>query len=66
VKRLLVIVIVFIAVAGVALRFWGSHTPPQQRASKVLILKTEHKLFLLDDGNKVMHRYPDHKVIPPT
>ena len=56
-KRLLVTVVVFIAVAGVALRFWGSHTPPEQRASKVLVLKTEHKLLLLDDGNNVMRTY---------
>ncbi|MGA8540703.1 MAG: L,D-transpeptidase family protein, partial [Terriglobales bacterium] len=56
-KRLFVIVIVFIAVAGIALRFWGSHTPRQQRASKVLVLKIEHKLLLLDDGNNVMRTY---------
>jgi murein L,D-transpeptidase YafK len=57
VKRLLVTVVVLIAVAGVALRFWGSRTPPQPRASKVLVLKTEHKLLLLDAGNNVMRTY---------
>ena len=58
-KRLLAIaiVIVILAVTGIALHFSGGHTLPQQRASKVLILKTEHKLLLLDDGNKVIHTY---------
>ena len=56
-KRLLAILIVFGAVAAIALRFSGSATPPQQRACKVLVLKTEHKLLLLDDANNIMHTY---------
>jgi murein L,D-transpeptidase YafK len=57
VKRFLAIVIAFIAVTAIALRFSGSHTPPQQRATKVLVLKTEHKLLLLDGGNNVTRTY---------
>jgi murein L,D-transpeptidase YafK len=57
VKRYLVIAVVLIVVAGIALSFWGGHTPRPQRASKVLVLKAEHKLLLLDDGNNVMHTY---------
>jgi murein L,D-transpeptidase YafK len=57
VKRLLLVVIVFIVVTGIALRFADSHTVPQKRASKVLVLKTEHKLLLLDDSNNVIGTY---------
>jgi murein L,D-transpeptidase YafK len=57
VKRLLAIVIVFIALMGIALRFSGSPPVQQQRASKVLILKTDHKLQLLDAANNVMGTY---------
>jgi murein L,D-transpeptidase YafK len=57
VKRFLAIGIVFVAVTGIAVVFLGSHTLPQQRASKVLVLKTEHKLLLLDDGNNIMRTY---------
>ena len=56
-KRLLAIVIVFIALTGIALRFSGSPAVPLQRASKVLILKTDHKLQLLDATNNVMRTY---------
>ena len=57
-KRLLTIaiIIVIIAVAGIAL-ISRSHPPSPQRASKVLVLKTGHKLLLLDDGNNVIHTY---------
>jgi murein L,D-transpeptidase YafK len=57
VKRLLAIVIVFIAITGIALMFSGSPALPLQRASKVLILKTDHELQLLDTGNNVMRTY---------
>jgi murein L,D-transpeptidase YafK len=57
VKRLRVTVIILIAAAGVALRFWGSHSAPLRQASNVVVLKTEHKLLLLDDGNNVMRTY---------
>ena len=43
--------------AGVVLRFWGRSVSPQQRASKVLVLKKEHKLLLLDHGNNVIQTY---------
>ncbi len=56
-KRLLLVAIAFIAVTGIALRFAGSHTAPQKHASKVLVLKTEHKLLLLDDSNNVIGTY---------
>ena len=55
-KRLLTIVVVIIAVAGIALLSRGRPSN-QQTASKVLVLKTEHKLLLLDDGNNVMRTY---------
>jgi murein L,D-transpeptidase YafK len=51
------IVIVFVAVTAIALRFSGIHTLPPQRASEVLVLKSEHKLLLLDGGNNVMRTY---------
>jgi murein L,D-transpeptidase YafK len=57
VKCLLAIVIVFIAALGIALRFLGSQTHPHQPASKVLVLKAEHRLLLLDDGNDAIHTY---------
>jgi murein L,D-transpeptidase YafK len=58
VKRLLAILIVFVAVGAITLRFSSSHTsPPQRAASKVLVLKTEHKLMLLDSNNNVMRTY---------
>jgi len=44
-------------VTGVILRFWASRSPLQQRASRVVVLKTEHKLLLLDDGNKLIRSY---------
>jgi murein L,D-transpeptidase YafK len=56
VKRLLAIVIIVIAVLGVAL-LSGGHPSQQQRASKVLVLKTEHRLLLLDEGNNAMRTY---------
>ncbi len=56
-KRLLLVAIAFIAVTGIALCFAGSHTAPQKHASKVLVLKTEHKLLLLDDSNNVIGTY---------
>jgi murein L,D-transpeptidase YafK len=56
VKRLLAIVIVVMAVLGIAL-LSGSHASQQQRASRVLVLKTEHRLLLLDAGNHVMRTY---------
>ena len=37
--------------------FSGSPALPLQRASKVLILKTDHELQLLDTGNNVMRTY---------
>jgi murein L,D-transpeptidase YafK len=58
VKRFLLAAIALIAVVGIALRFWDGHTLRQQRASKVLVLKTEHKLLLLDDRNNVIQTYP--------
>jgi murein L,D-transpeptidase YafK len=57
VKRLLAIVVVLIAIGAVALRLVGSHTPLQQRASKVLVLKTAHKLLLLDSNNNAIRTY---------
>ncbi len=55
-KRLLAIGIVVAAVTGIAF-LSGGHPSQQQRASKVLVLKTEHKLLLLDEGNNVMRTY---------
>ena len=57
-KRLLGAVVVFIAVLSIALHFWGAHHAPLQGlASKVLVLKTQHKLLLLNDRNNVMRTY---------
>ena len=56
-KRVFLVVIIFIVVTGIALRLAGSHTVPQKRASKVLVLKTEHKLLLLDGSNNVVGTY---------
>ena len=56
-KRLLLIVIVFVAVMGIALRFGGGHSEPHKHASKVVVLKTEHKLLLLDDSGNVIGTY---------
>jgi len=56
VKRVLVIIIVSITAAGIAL--WsGGHPSQQLHASKVLILKSEHRLLLLDDSNTIIHTY---------
>lgn len=56
-KRVLAILFVCVAIAAIALRFSDNHTPPVQRASKVLVLKTAHKLVLLDRDNNVMQTY---------
>jgi murein L,D-transpeptidase YafK len=57
VKRFLVIVTVFIAVGAIALRLSDSHAPLHQTASRVLVLKTEHKLLLLDSNNNAIRTY---------
>lgn len=49
--------IVIIAAVGIALHSSASHNPLQQRASKVLVLKADHKLLLLDDSNNVIRSY---------
>ena len=58
-KRLLAIAIFIVIISAVviAVHVSASHNPLQQHASKVLVLKTEHKLLLLDDSNNVMRRY---------
>ena len=49
--------IIFAAVVLIAVHVSASHEPLQQHASKVLVLKTDHKLLLLDDGNNVIRSY---------
>ena len=49
--------IIFAAVVLIAVHVSASHEPVQQHASKVLVLKTDHKLLLLDDGNNVIRSY---------
>ena len=56
-KRLFAILVIFIVGAAITLRFVGNRTPLTQQASKVLVLKTEHKLLLLDAGNNVLRSY---------
>jgi murein L,D-transpeptidase YafK len=58
VKRLLIIgVPLVIAMAAITLHFSASRTPLQQRTTEVLVLKSEHKLLLLDAGNNVIRSY---------
>lgn len=56
-KRLLAVLTILVVVGGIALRFSSSHTSLQQRASKVVVLKTDHKLLLLDSNRNVMRTY---------
>ena len=56
-KRLAVIGLSLIAIAAIAFHLHQSRTPLQQRASKVLVLKAEHKLLLLDTANNVIRSY---------
>jgi murein L,D-transpeptidase YafK len=46
-----------IAIAGITVHFSGSSAPLQRRATKVLVLKTDHRLLLLDTGNNVIRSY---------
>jgi murein L,D-transpeptidase YafK len=59
VKRVLALAafIVIAAVVVVVVRVSASHEPLKQPASKVLVLKTQHKLVLLDDRNNVLRSY---------
>jgi murein L,D-transpeptidase YafK len=57
VKRLVAIGLFLVAATGITLYFIRSRPALPQRASKVLVLKTEHRLFLLDGGNNVMRNY---------
>jgi len=57
VKRLAVVSLSLIAIAAIAFHFHQSRTPLHERASKVLVLKTEHKLILLDSANNVIRSY---------
>ena len=56
-KRLAVIGLVLIAIAAIAFHLHQSGTPLQQRASKIVVLKTEHELLLLDAANNIIRRY---------
>ena len=58
-KRLLALAvfIVVTAVVVIAVRVSASHDSLKQPASKVLVLKTQHKLLLLDDSNNVLRSY---------
>ena len=59
-KRFLAVtlfIVIIIAVAGIALHSSASHNRLQQRASKVLVLKAQHRLLLLDDSNNVIRGY---------
>jgi len=56
-RFLLLVALTVVVVIGITLRFSGSHGPLAQHASKVLVLKTDHKLLLLDGGNNVMRTY---------
>jgi murein L,D-transpeptidase YafK len=57
VKRLLVVTLLLIAIAAIALHLHQFRTPLQERASKILVLKTEHKLIPLDSANNVIRSY---------
>jgi len=57
VKRLAAVSLLLIAIAAIAFHSRQSRTPLQQRASKILVLKTEHKLLLLDATNSIIRTY---------
>ena len=62
-KRLLALAvfIVITAVVVIAVRVSASHDPLKQPASKVLVLKIQHKLPLLYDSNNVLRSYPEQQ-----
>lgn len=49
--------IVITAVVVIAVRVSASHHPLKQPARKVLVLKAQHRLLLLDDSNNVLRSY---------
>ena len=59
-QRKLVIlgVVVLIAAVAIAFQFVHRSAPSPERASKILILKSAHKLRLLDSDNNVVRAYP--------
>jgi murein L,D-transpeptidase YafK len=57
VKRLLVISAALIVAIAIALHFSSKRPALQQRVAKVVVLKTQHKLLLLDAGNNVIRSY---------
>jgi murein L,D-transpeptidase YafK len=59
VKRLFAIAILTVIISAVliAFRVSASRNPLQQHASKVLVLKTEHRLLLLDESNNIIRSY---------
>lgn len=57
-KSLVGVVVILTVLVASALHFLGGRiSPPQQRVSKILVLKTEHKLELLDGKNDVIRTY---------
>lgn len=57
VKRLLIISAAIILAIAMALHFSSKPSPLHQRAAKVIVLKTQHKLLLLDADNSVIRSY---------
>jgi murein L,D-transpeptidase YafK len=57
VKRAAGIALAFIAIAALAFHLQHGGASLQKRANKILVLKTEHKLLLLDSANNVIRSY---------
>jgi murein L,D-transpeptidase YafK len=57
VKRPIAAIVLFLSATGLILRFGAGSAPAPLRANRIVILKTQHQLLLLDNTNKVVRSY---------